>query len=310
MISARRNGKRWHASSAFGCTFCALFVLLFSGHSNAQDAKQYQQNFSIKGRVSGTIIIVGLVQDAANIQKLADMVIAEAEKVYDSLDASNPSSEIAKLNASGGKGKQKVSWQVADALKAAKKVAGWTKGAFDVVAVGGNYDSISVDDNDDMVEFKKAGMEVRMDNIIEGVLADFMIGLINQANMKNAMVRVGNVFRGTGISPFGPWRIQVQEDSTSYAKHALNLTVSGTGIATISATDFRAKPLLDYRSGNTAGITSKGATIVMNEAALAQGIAYGVFVMGPEAGMNLLSKVGGRGLIVDSQGKFLRTPGL
>ena len=272
--------------------------------------QQFQQSFSIKGRVSGTIIILGMTSDAANIQKLADMIISEAERVYDLLDASNPSSEVAKLNAGGRNGKQKVSWQVADAFKAAKKAAQLSHGAFDVITVGGNYDAISVSDKDETVEFKKAGMEARFDSIIEGVIADYMITLINQANMKNAMVRAGNVFRGSGQSLRGPWAIQVQEDSSAYARHALNLTVSNTGIATISATDFRSKPLIDYRSKNAVTPAGKGATVIMNEAALAQGLAYGVFVVGPEDGMNLLSKSGGRGLIVDAQGKFLKTPGL
>ncbi len=287
-------------------------VLSSPALSPAQDAgaQQFQQTFSVRGRTAGTLIILGHPSDAASIQKLADMAIAEANRVYDLLDASNPASEVAKLNATGGGGKQKVSWQVADAFKAAKKAAQWTKGAFDVIVVGGDHNSFSVDDKDNTVEFKKSGMEARFDQIIEGVLADYLITLINQANMQNAMVRVGNVFRGIGQSLHGPWKIQVQEDSSAYARHALNLTVSNTGIATISATDFRSKPLIDYRSKNAVNPIGKGATIVMSDAALAQGIAYGVFVAGPEEGLNILSKCGGRGLIVDAQGKFLRTPGL
>lgn len=236
------------------------------------------------------------------------MVVAEAERTYNLLDAANPASEVAKLNASGGK--QKVSWQVADAYKAARKVASLSGGAFDVVVVGGDYNSIDVDEKNDTVELKKGGMETRFDPIIEGILADYIITLIGQANMKNAMVRVGNVFRGSGTSLHGPWAIQVQEDSTSYARHALNITVSNTGVATISATDFKSKPLIDYRSKNAVTPSSKGATVMMNEAALAQGIAYAVFVVGPKDGMDLLSKAGARGLIVDAEGKFLRTQGM
>lgn len=310
-----KDAKTQRIKHLFFLCFFASLLLCFStigSPVNAQESgvQQFQQNFSIRGRIGGTIIILGLPSDAANIQKLADMVISEAERTYDLLDASNPSSEVAKLNASGGSGRQKVSWQVADAFKAAKKVAKWSGGAFDVVAVGGDYKSISVDDKDDTVEFKKSGMEARLDAIMEGFLADYMVTLINQANMKNAMVRAGNVFRGIGVSTRGPWTIQVQEDSSAYARHALNLTVSNTGVATISAIDFRSKPLIDYRSKNTVVPAGKGATIIMNEAALAEGLAYAVFVVGPQEGMNLLSKAGGRGLIVDAQGKFLKTPGL
>lgn len=310
-----KEAKRQRIKQLFFLCFFASLLLCFSTIGSpviAQEsgAKQFQQNFSIRGGINGTLIIVGLSSDAANIQKLADMVIAEAQRTYDLLDASNPSSEVSMLNSGAGQGKKKVSWQVADAFAAAKKAAQWSKGAFDIVTVGGDYNSINVNEKDSTVELKKAGMEVRFDSIVNGYLADYMVGLVYQANMQNTMVRVGNVFRGLGNSLYGPWKIQVQEDSTAYARHALDVTVTNTGIATISATDFHSKPLIDYRSKNPVTPKSKGATIVMNEAALAQGIAYAVFVVGPEDGMNLLAKSGGRGLIVDAQGKFLKTPGL
>jgi thiamine biosynthesis lipoprotein ApbE len=305
-VGNRRSRFRLLASG-----FCLLSFLIVASTATPQEAapQQFQQNFSIRGRINGTIIVLGWPADAANIQKLADMVIAEAQKTYDALDASNPSSEVARINAAAGTGKQKASWQVVDAYKAAKKVAEWSRGAFDVVVVGGDYKSIGIDDKENTVELKKSGMETRFDPIMEGILADYMITLINQANMRNAMVRAGNVFRGSGMSTHGPWAIQVQEDSASYARHALNITVSDKGVATISATDFRSKPLIDYRSKTAVAPPEKGATIMMGEAALAQGVAYAVFVVGPKDGMDLLAKAGARGLIVDLQGKFLRTAG-
>jgi len=257
------------------------------------------------------MIIIGWPADAANIQKLADLVVAEAEKVYDLLDAANPASEVARLNANSGKGKMQVSWPVSDAFKKAKKISEWTKGAFDIVVLNGDHKSYSVDEKASTVDLKNSGMEVRFDPVMEGYLADYMITLIYAAKMQNAMVRAGNVFRGIGRSLYGPWSIQVQEDSSAYARHALDLTLSNTGIATISAAEFRGRPLIDYRSKKAVSPACKGATIIMDEAALAQGVAYGVFVMGPADGMSMLNRIGkARGLIVDMQGKFMRTPGL
>jgi thiamine biosynthesis lipoprotein len=316
------KGGKGGFASAFGfrpilvLASLLLCFLIIASTSFAQESpsaapKQFQQNFSIKGRINGSILIVGWPADAASIQKLADMTIAEAERTYDLLDAANPASDMAKLNAGSGKGKIQVSWQTVEAFKAAQKVAQWSKGAFDVVVLNGDYRALSIDEKASTIELKNEGMEVRLDPIIDGYLADYMITLINAAKMQNAMVRVGNVFRGIGESPYGPWRIQVQEDSAAYARHALNLTVSNTGIATISATEFRAKPLMDYRSKKTMAPTCKGATIVTSDGALALGLAYAVFVLGPDDGMKLLNNIGKvRGLIVDSQGKFLKTQGL
>ena len=314
-----KGQREWLSFHLSPFTFHLLWLLcffIFASTSFAQESpsaapKQFQQNFSIKGQVNGSIIIIGWPADAASIQKLADMTIAEAQRTYDLLDAANPASDIAKLNAGSGKGKIQVSWQTVEAFKAAQKVAQWTKGAFDVVVLNGDYHAISIDEKASTIELKNQGMEVRLDPIIDGYLADYMINLINAAKMQNAMVRVGNVFRGIGESLYGPWRIQVQEDSAAYARHALNLTISNTGIATISAAEFRVKPLMDYRSKKTMAPTCKGATIVTSEGALALGLAYAVFVVGPDEGMKLLNNIGKvRGLIVDSQGKFLRTQGL
>jgi thiamine biosynthesis lipoprotein len=296
------------------CFFTSLLLCLLASSSFAQSSgepKQFQQRFNLKNGTSGVIVIIGWPADSGNIEKLAQMVVDETNRTFDLLDAGNPASDVSKLNSGAGNGPVKVSWQVVDAFKAASQVSGWTNGAFDVVSSNGDYRDISIDADASTVELKKAGMQVKFDPIIDGYLADYMINLIHTAKMQNAMVKVGNVFRGIGQSLYGPWKIQVQEDSAAYARHALNLTVSNTGIATISATQFRASPLIDFRSKQTVRPGLKGATIIMKEAAHAQGIAYAVFVMGPSEGINFLNRFGkARGLIVDAQGKFLKTPGL
>lgn len=290
---------------------CFLTSCLFASPLFAQEPKQFQQKFNFRNGTSGVIVIIGWPADAKSIEKLAETVIDETNRTLDLLDANNPSGDVAKLNNNAGKGPLKVAWQVVNAFKAAGQVAGWTKGAFDVVVSGGDYRDISIDGNASTVELKKPGMRVSFNPILDGYLADYMINLIYTAKMGNAMVKVGNVFRGVGHSLYGPWKIQVQEDSAAYARHALNLTVSNTGIATISATQFRSAPLIDFRSKQTIQPRLKGATIIMKDAALAQGIAYAVFVMGPGDGINFLNKFGkARGLIVDAQGKFLKTAGM
>lgn len=305
----RKQGKTGFVPASL--LLCFFASCLFASSLFAQEAKQFQQKFNLKNGTSGVIVIIGWPADAKNIEKLGETVIDETNRTYDLLDSNNPASDVSKLNVNAGKGPVKVGWQVVDAFKAAGQVAGWTKGAFDVVAAGGDYRDISIDGNASTVELKKPGMQARFDPIMDGYLADYMINLIYTAKMQNAMVKVGNVFRGVGQSLYGPWKIQVQEDSSAYARHALNLTVSNTGIATISATQFRGVPLIDFRSKQAVQPQIKGATIIMKDAALAQGIAYAVFVMGPGDGINFLNKFGkARGLIVDAQGKFLKTAGM
>lgn len=296
----------------FSLVALALFLpgtVLAQGYGSP---KQFQRKFSIGNRINGAIVTLGWPSDKKDIEKLADIVISEAERTYNLLNANNPQSEVYRLNANAGRESPiAVSWQTIDALKKARQVAKWTKGAFDVVSNNGNYNDIEINDKASTVKLKKSGMRLDFTPIIDGFLADYMISMIYRANVHNAMVKVGNVFRGVGHGLNGPWKIQVQEDSAAYARHALNLTVSNTGIATISATQFRYQPLVDFRSKKNINPSCKGATIVMKDAASAQGIAYAVFVMGPKEGFKFLNKFPrARGLIVDANGQFLKTSGM
>ncbi len=273
--------------------------------------KQYQRQFSIGGRLPAAILIVGYEKDAKDVERLFDLLIAKANESFARLDWQNPQGDVARINASAGSGSVKVSDDVTAAFKAAVQSAGWTGGAFDIVVAGdGSYKDISVNEGSSTVELKKSGMQVHLDNMVNGFLAEFLIRYINAANMQNAMVKVGNVFRGIGSAMYGPWKIQVQDDAGTFAHHALNLSVSNTGIATVSASQFRAAPPVDGRTKQPIQPRCKGVTLVMNDAALAEGVAQGVFILGADEGMKLLEKLGkAKALIVDNDGKFMRSPG-
>lgn len=271
--------------------------------------ERYTRQFTIGGRLPGAILLVGWSKDAKDIQKLLDLVIARANESFGRLDWRNRTSEVARLNASAGKGAFRVSGDVLAAFQAAQKVSRLTGGAFDIAYSGpGNYRNIKLKSS--AVEFNKPGMRVSFDPIMEGFLADLILRYIYASNMRNAIVKVGNVFRGMGQDLRGPWKIQVRDNEGTYAHHALNLTIGNTGVATISAGQFRSQPLIDPRSKKAVSPSLRGATIVMKEAALAQGMAHAIFVLGPNKGMAMLKKSGqAKGLIVDNAGKFIRSPG-
>lgn len=257
---------------------------------HASGLEQYQHRVTIGGRVPGAVLIVGWQKDEKDVKRLVDLVAQHADEAYRTING-----DISRLNGSSAGTTQTVGWQTAELLSRGVQVSKWTK--TDILkAPGGNggYKDISVKEKSRSVEIKKDGIRLQAQSIINGYIADLMIRYISASNMQNAMVKVGNVFRGMGQSTRGPWKIQVQEDSSTYARHALNITVSNSGAATISSTQMTAS-------------RCKGATIIMNEAALAEGVAYAIMIKGPNEGMKILSKLGSaRGLIVDKSGKFVR----
>jgi FAD:protein FMN transferase len=314
MICVKRSPRKQKASSLLGITICIITIALLSlaRPSFAQGGiKQFQRQFALGGRHRGAILLVGWNKDAAAINRLMDTIIARANESYIRLDCQNPSSIISQMNArSGGKeAKVVVPTDVLSAFQAAKKVSSWTGGAFDITYLGtGSYKNIKIRNGSSTVELKKSGMRVCFTPIIEGLMADFILHSLHASNMTNTIVKVGYVFRGAGQSVSGPWKIQVQDDAGTYAHHALNLIVKNSGVSTVSASQYRAKPLIDPRTKAQIAIPCRGTTVVMQEAALAQGLAQAVFVLGPQKGFELLSSKA-RGLIVSNSGQFLRTPG-
>ena len=314
MICGKRSRKKPRGSSLLAITTCIITITLFCSakQSFAQGGiKQFQRQFTLGGRLNGAILLVGWNKDTSDINRLMDTIIARASESYIRLDCQNPTSIVAQINSRAGSKEARVvvPTDVLSAFQAAKKISGWTGGAFDVTQMGtGSYKNIKISDGSSSVELKKNGMRVCFTPIIEGLMADFILHSLSASNMTNAIVKVGYVFRGSGNSIAGPWKIQVQDDAGTYAHHALNLIVKNSGISTVSASQFRAKPLIDPRSKRQIALSCKGVTVVMQEAALAQGVARAVFVLGPQEGFKLLSSKA-RGLIVSKSGQFLRTPG-
>jgi len=307
----QNNKVRNFCSIAIFCFVALFFAQNLHAGDNQGGIKQFQQKFAINN-LNGVIILVGLSSDAKEIQKLFNITIDEVKRVYGLLDASDRNSEVSKVNSSAGDIKGvKVSWQVLEAFKTAYKLSEWTDGVFDIVANGNNYRSISFDDKSSMVALRKDNARVSFDHLIEGLLADYIVTMIKAANMENVLVKVGNVFRGTGQSINGTWKVEVQEYFATDVQHVLKLSIIDSGLSAISVTDPKYVNLLNHRTGQNTRPDCKGAVIIMNEAALAEGVAYAAFAMGFDEGVKFLEKFNkARGLLVDSHGQFYKTKGM
>jgi len=311
MISDKNDARRLRAIKFFASTLLSLLILISTSRlASGGGIEQFQKHATIGGRIPVSIIIVGWSKDKKTMEKLFDVVLSKINAVYTNLDWSNAQGEVSRVNANAGRGPVTVSSEVLAAFQAAKKVSSWTKGAFDITYFQGpgNYKDIEIDKSNYTVGLKTAGMRVHFDKIIDGFLADVIIHYVYHANMHNAMVKVGSIFRGMGNGIRGPWRIQVQDDSGTFAKHALNLTVMNVGVAAVSASKYRGTSIIDPRSKRAINMPCKGVVAVMREAALANGLAEAVFVLGPDKGEKVLSKYA-KGLIVNNRGRFIRTAG-
>lgn len=306
MTSSKKSVKKIRIASSIVAIVCIFFSAVLFAQGGV---RQFQRQISIGGRLPAVILLIGYSKDSADIEKLFDIVSSKTNDFYARLSWQNPSGDVGKLNASAALGPVKVSEDTIAAFETADKISKWSDGAFDIAFAGdGNYRDIKIDKGASTVELKKTGMHIRFDQMMSGLMAEYISRLIYASGMQNAMVKVASAFRGIGQNAMGPWKVEIEDSEGTFARHALNLTVANTGVASVSASQYRSAKLIDPRSKKEESAPCRGVVVLMNDAALADGIANAVFILGPDDGMKLLTKVA-KGLIVDANGKFLRSPG-
>jgi len=265
----------------------------------------------LPGNISAKVEIVSLGAYKSNVDSVFDYIFSEVRRVAGLLDENNPSSEISKVNANAGVGFVEVGPEFIMLIKAAKKANLWTQGAFDISLAPeiGNFKHIKISGN--LVFLKKKGMRISFKNIIDGYIADLLIRGIYNSNLNDALAEVGHTSRSIGTSVAGNWRTQVDDSEGTYAKRGITLDTSnvsvGSAIRGVNAPTFdprwaRQEPLVP---------SCRSVTIISRNAAISEALAQGLYILGPERGMELIPTLQNiRGVIVNNSGNFLKSPGL
>lgn len=254
------------------------------------------------------IVSLGAFRGAAN--KVFDFAFGDVRRVASLLNEEDPASEVSKVNDNAGVGFVEVGPEFSQLIKVAKKAYLWTDGAFDITTtpLAGNFKHIKIAGN--MVFLKRAGMKISFDNIISGYLTDLLIRAIYNSNIDNAIATVGSASRSIGESVAGHWRTDVYDSEGTYAKRGMSLDTSNISVASVVAG--RNAPVQDPRWGiPVIPPVVRSVTIISMNAAVAEALAHGIFVLGAEKGMVLIGTLQTiKGVIVDSMGNFLKSPGL
>jgi hypothetical protein len=191
-----------------------IAILLITSTAYAQSATEYSYPLGIGAGIGGEITIVGLSSGKEDVDKLAEVVTQKAQEALRTI-----TSDIARINAAG-QGVHEVGWPTAQCLAAAKKVSKATK--VDIMALTGSFKGANIDEKNNTVDIKKPDTTVSCNRIVNGYMANLVASYIHTALMQNALVRVGNAYRGMGRGLYTPWKMQIQEDTTRFAKRALD----------------------------------------------------------------------------------------
>jgi thiamine biosynthesis lipoprotein len=246
-------------------------------------------------------------------------------------------SEVSRLSQSSGGGE--VSAETAAVLALGLVVAQRSGGAFDLTL--GRLKSLWGIDGDNPVvpdrqaiaaalagigpealtldgrQLRKRSAQVQIDlgGIAKGYAVDRAVAVLKEHGIASAAVNAGGDMYLLGQRPERPWRVGIQHPRQ---KDAVLETVQVHDRAVVTSGDYerffeqdgqRYHHIFDPQSGFPAR-GCQSVTVIADSVALGDALATSLFVLGPQAGLQLLDQYpGAEALIVAADGSLHATPG-
>ncbi len=327
---------------------CALRKLALTGMavlfilSGSSCERNKMQAFR-EARVSlYTIVTITVYSGSAQKAKAAiDATYAELDRLGRLLNFYSEDSEVSMINRSSGIRPVKVSKDTVDVIDRALYVSRCTDGAFDIT-IGPivkmwdfekkilpdkkavkeklylvNYRNVVVDKVNSTVFLRKKGMQIDLGGIEKGYAADRAVEVLKKNGITAGIVAVGGEVKPFGTKPDGGiWRVGIknphQKDKNDEIIAIVNL--NGKAISTSGGYEkFFTKDgkwyhhILDPATGYPVYECQSVSVIAKNAP---DGFPTGIFVLGPQKGLNILKKLGLDGVIIDKSGEILTTGGI
>ncbi|MEP6960095.1 MAG: FAD:protein FMN transferase [Nitrospirota bacterium] len=333
----------WHrlSSTLFFGAFSGLGALLvgcagFPMHSEPVVVTRAQMQM-------GTLVtITSVARSEAVAQAAATAGFAEIRRLEELLSTWIPTSELSRVNASSGVMPIHVSPETLTVVQRAMQVAEMTDGGFNI-AIGPAVDAwnvvegqqipaeseldalhplvdlqaVHVDVREQTVFLEKTGMRVDVGGIGKGYAADRAVEALWEAGAIAGVVALSGDIKTFGRLPNGkmfPVGIQhPREDRSVLAWIDLQdeaISTAGDYERFFERDGVRYHHILDPRTLQPAR-SCQSVTVIAREGVWADGLDTGIFVMGPERGMELVEQLPDvEAIIVDAEGRLLVSSGL
>jgi thiamine biosynthesis lipoprotein len=252
----------------------------------------------------------------------------EAFAEFDRLDALmsiwRDGSEVQRLNAAAGERPVPVGPEVRDVLLTAQQVSEWTGGAFDVTFAAlsdiwrfdhdrdgrvpspaeiaarlplVDYSAVRLDGAAGTAFLAREGMRVHLGGVGKGYAVDRAAAILRSRNVGDFMIHAGGDLYVAGRRGDRPWRVGIRdprgpEDRVIAAMDLTDATFSTSGDYERSFVrdGRRYHHIIDPDTGQPAR-RSRSVTIIARNAAVADALATGIFIMGPESGLELIERL-------------------
>ena len=282
--------------------------------------------------------------DEAAAVSAFEAAFADFERLDALMSVWREGSDVQRLNAAAGRQPTPVSADVREVLRVARQVSDWTGGKFDVTfgALSGlwkfdhdqdnrlpdpqevgrylsliDYGAVDVNERAGTVFLRREGMRVHLGGIGKGYAVDRAVDTLRRRGLSDFMIQTGGDMYVMGRRGERPWRVGMRDPrgpaDRSYAALDLSegaISTSGDYERFFMKEGRRYHHILDPDSGEPAR-GCRSVTIVTGRATLADGLATGVFVLGPGPGMALIERLPGvEGVIVTDENEVLISSGL
>lgn len=259
--------------------------------------------------------------DARNSEQLVNQAFAEIERVEETLSRYINTSEVSTINSHAGEWVE-VSQITIELIKEALRIAELSDGAFDVT-VGAvmdlwgfgtgqykvpseeeiaqaletvGYERVEIDESKRQVRIPE-GTVLDLGGIAKGFAVDEAAKFLRKNNVKRAIINAGGDIAAIGRRPDDtPWRVGVQNpDNPSDIRWILPLenscvVTSGDYQRYFVYDDQKWHHIIDPRTGYPAS-ELQSVTIITERATLADALSTAIFVLGMDAGSQLVEEM-------------------
>ncbi len=298
----------------------------------------YTTRFALMG--GGALVSFVDDRGRARAESIARAAEDEARRIERKFSRYRNSSVVSEINREAGRTPVAVDEETEGLVRSALDLARLTAGRFDptvgvlrrardfkagrvpapgeIEALLPLVDASAVSVRNGTVLLRREGMELDLGGVGKEYAVDRVAGLLRAEGIRSAIVNFAGDVRTVGGRGDGrPWSVGVVDPfRTSRCRFAVRV-VGDAGIATSGDYErgfvedgVRYHHILDARTGWPArGLRS--ATVVAATAFLAGRYATASFLLGPEAGLDLLERAPGvEGALIDEDGRVLATVGM
>jgi len=291
------------------------------------------------------IALTAWTSDDSRTEAAFAAVFGEFDRLDAMMSVWTDGSDIVRLNEAAGGHPVPVSTETREVLRVARQVSEWTDGRFDVTfaALSGlwkfdnqdkddripdrreiekrlpliNYRDVEVDDREGTAFLKRKGMRVNLGGIGKGYAVDRSVDILRRSGVRDFMIQAGGDMYVGGTRGDRPWRLGIRDPrgpaDRSFAMLDLTdgtFSTSGDYERFFMKDGRRYHHILDLSVGEPAR-GCRSVTLVTERAVIADALAKGVFILGPDAGMALIERTPGvQGVIVSAKNEVLISSGL